>query len=96
MKLIRLVSIAMLCACALAHGQSSDKPAATSDAQKSFNLMKTLAGNWQAPILTDDPEWSKANGAPMSLSIRIASHGNAVIHELNTGGPGLPPFSAYK
>ncbi len=28
----------------------------------------------------------------MPLSIRVASHGNALIHELNTGGPELTVF----
>ena len=70
MKLLRLVSIVMLSVCAVALGQSSDKPVASSDAQKSFDLMKTLAGTWQGPITTDDPAWS--TDKPMSLSIRVA------------------------
>ncbi|MGA2351721.1 MAG: hypothetical protein ABSF70_14905 [Terracidiphilus sp.] len=92
MKILRFVSIAIVSACVLAHGQSSAKPVTGSDAQKSFDLIKTLAGTWQAPIMTDDPEWSKSNGIPMSLSIRVASHGNAVIHELDTGGPEVTVF----
>jgi hypothetical protein len=90
MKLLRLVSIVMLSVCAVALGQSSDKPVASSDAQKSFDLMKTLAGTWQGPITTDDPAWS--TDKPMSLSIRVASHGNALIHELNTGTPEVTVF----
>ena len=80
----------MLSVCAVALGQSSDKPVASSDAQKSFDLMKTLAGTWQGPITTDDPAWS--TDKPMSLSIRVASHGNALIHELNTGTPEVTVF----
>jgi len=52
--------------------------------------MKTLAGNWQGPVTTDNPAWS--TDKPMSLSVRIASHGNALIHELNTGGPEVTVF----
>ncbi|MGD0801267.1 MAG: hypothetical protein ABR906_08130 [Terracidiphilus sp.] len=85
MKLLRIFSIVMLSVCALAHGQSSDKPAATSDAQKSFDLLKTLAGNWKGAITTDNPAWGTDQLLP--LSIRVASHGNALIHELDTGGP---------
>jgi hypothetical protein len=105
LKSNRIASIVLLSLCAVAFGQSSDKPVTladaqkdaakpiqTSDAQKSLDLMKTLAGTWQAPIMTDDPDWSKSNGIPMSLSIRVASHGNAVIHELNTGGPEVTVF----
>ena len=89
-KLLRLVSIAMLSVCAVAHGQSADKPVASSDAQRSFDLMKTLAGTWKGPITTDNPAWS--TDQPMPLSIRVASHGNALIHELNTGGPEVTVF----
>jgi outer membrane lipoprotein-sorting protein len=90
MRLIRLVSIVMLSVCALAHGQSSAKPVASSDAQKSFDLMKTLAGTWKGPITTDNPAWS--TDQPMSLSIRVASSGNALIHELSTPGPEVTVF----
>jgi hypothetical protein len=85
-----ILSIVVLTVCAVAHGQSSDKPVARSDAQKGFDLMKTLAGTWQGAVTTDDPAWS--TDKPMSVSIRVASHGNALIHELNTGGPEVTVF----
>ncbi len=85
MRLIRLVAIAMLSVCTLAHGQSSDKPVASSDGQKSFDLLRTLAGSWKGPIKTDNPAW--ATDQLMPLSIRVASSGNALIHELSTPGP---------
>jgi hypothetical protein len=82
----------------VAHGQSSDKPpipadaqrlaaksVASSDAQKSFDLLKTLAGTWKGPITTDNAAWSTDQLMP--LSIRVASSGNALIHELSTPGP---------
>ena len=91
MKLLRfLLSILMLTACAVAYAQSSDKPVAISEAQKAFDLMKTLAGNWQGPVTTDNPAWS--TDKPMSLSVRIASHGNALVRELNTGTPEVTVF----
>jgi hypothetical protein len=80
----------MLSVCAVASGQSSDKPVVSSDSQKSFDLMKTLAGNWKGPITTDNPAWS--TDQPMPLSIRVASHGNALIHELSTPGPEVTVF----
>jgi hypothetical protein len=52
--------------------------------------MKTLAGNWQGPVTTDNPAWS--TDKPMSLSIRVASHGNALVHKLNTGTPEVTVF----
>jgi hypothetical protein len=80
----------MLTAGAVAYAQSPSKPVAVSDAQKAFDLMKTLAGNWQGPITTDSPAWS--TDRPMSLSMRVASHGNALVHELNTGTPEVTVF----
>src|ERR1051326_3764489 len=85
-----LLPIVILIVCAVAQGQSSDKPVASSDAQKTFDLLKTLAGTWQGPVTTDIPGWSADK--PMSLSIRVGSHGNALIHELNTGTPEVTMF----
>jgi len=90
MKLLNLAAIAMLSVCALAHGQSSAKPVATSDAQKSFDMLKTLAGTWKGSITTDNPAMS--TDQPMPLSIRVASSGNALIHELSTPGPEVTMF----
>ena len=86
MKSSRLVfSIVLLNACAVMYGQSATQPAPVSDAQKTFDTMKTLAGTWQGTVTTDDPAMS--TDKPLPLSIRVGSHGNALIHELNTGGP---------
>lgn len=80
----------ILSGCALVNAQFADKPATISDGQRDFNTMKTLAGTWQGSVTTDNPAWS--TDKPMRLSIRVASHGNALIHELNTGGPEVTVF----
>jgi hypothetical protein len=54
-SLLSVFSVVLLTACAVAYAQSPDKPVAISDAQRGFDLMKTLAGNWQGPITTDSP-----------------------------------------
>lgn len=91
MKSLRfLFSFVMLTACALANAQSPDKPGTISDAQRTFDTIKALAGTWQGSVTTDNPAWS--TDKPMPLSIRVASHGNALIHELNTGGPEVTVF----
>lgn len=84
------LSLVLLTVSAVAYGQSPGKPIASSDAQAAFDLMKTLAGTWQGSITTDNPAWS--TDKPMPLSIRVASHGNALIHELDTGGPEVTMF----
>ena len=85
-----VLSILMLTGCGVAYAQSPGKPAAVSEAQRAFELMKTLAGNWQGAVTTDNPAWS--TDQPMPLSIRVGSHGNALIHELNTGSPEVTMF----
>ena len=90
MKSFHLVSIVMLSVCSLAHGQPSATPVASSDAQRSLDLMKTLAGNWKGKITTDNAAMSTDQLMP--LSIRVASSGNALIHELSTPGPEVTVF----
>ncbi len=96
MKPLRLIlSVALISLSTMAFTQSNaqksaPKPVASSDAQKSFDLLKTLAGNWQGRITTDNPAWG--TDQPLPLSIRVASHGNALIHELSTPGPELTVF----
>ncbi len=90
MKLFRLIPIVILSVCAFAHGQSSATPVPGSDAQKSLSLLKTLAGNWKGAITTDNAAMSTDQLMP--LSIRVASSGNALIHELSTPGPEVTVF----
>ena len=85
-----VLSMVMLTFCTAAYAQSPAKPVATSDAQKAFDLMKTLAGNWQGPVTVDNPAW--ATDKPLSVSMRVASHGTALVHELNTGTPEVSVF----
>lgn len=80
----------MLTLCAVAYGQSSGKPIVHSDAQNAFDLMKTLTGSWQGSVTTDNPAFS--TDKPIGLSVRIASHGNALVHELDTGTPEATVF----
>ena len=57
-----------------------DKPA-PSEAQKSFDTMKTFAGEWEGPVTVPEmPEMS--DGKPLHVSLRVTSRGNAVVHEL--------------
>jgi hypothetical protein len=81
MKVLRVaVSILMLSACALAHGQSSAKPLTSSDAQKSFDQLKALAGSWEGSL----------DGRPLQVSLRVTSTGNALMHEMKGAGPDDP------
>ena len=48
---------------------------AQSDAQKSFDQLKTLAGSWQATF----------EGKPVQVTLRVTSMGNALMHEMEGG-----------
>ena len=46
---------------------------AQSDAQKSFDKMKTLAGAWQGSVTTDPPSAEMGNGSLVQVSMRVTS-----------------------
>ena len=58
-----------------------------SDAQKSFDSIKTLAGTWNAK-LTVDPPMPHMDGKdmPTQISMRVTSRGNALVHEMHALG----------
>ena len=47
----------------------SDAP--KSDAQKSFDQLKTLAGTWHATVTTDPPVKEMGNGAMGDVTLRV-------------------------
>jgi hypothetical protein len=53
---------------------------AQSDAQKSFDKLKTLAGTWEATF----------EGKPLHVSLRVTSMGNTLMHEMKSSGPEDP------
>jgi hypothetical protein len=64
------------------------------EAQKSFDVMKSLAGEWEGAIDTDMPQAMKEKmGAvklnPMHLSMRVTSRGNVLVHEFQEAGTPL-------
>jgi hypothetical protein len=59
-----------------------------SAAQASFANMKSLAGEWEGPVVVPEvPEMS--NGKPLHVSMRVTSRGNALVHELQESGTPL-------
>ena len=53
---------------------------AQSDAQKSFDQLKTLAGSWEGRVTTVPPQ-ADIEGKPMQVTLRVTSMGNALMHE---------------
>ena len=59
---------------------SPTNAASTSDTQKAFKKMKTLAGSWQGTVM----------GMSINVTIRVASSGSALLYEATADG-GRPP-----
>ena len=58
---------------------------AQSDAQKSFDQLKTLAGSWEGHVTTL-PQKADIEGKLMHTSLRVTSMGNAIMHEMTGAG----------
>lgn len=58
---------------------------AQSDAQKSFDQLKTLAGSWEGHMTTVPPQ-AGVEGKLMHVALRVTSTGNALMHEMTIAG----------
>jgi hypothetical protein len=56
-----------------------------SEAEKSFTLLKTVAGTWQGTVTLDPPQADMAT-TQMQISLRVTSRGNALVHEMKEAG----------
>lgn len=64
----------------------STAASAQSDAQKSFDTLKTLAGSWQARVTLAPPQPEMSDGTLMQISLHVTSRGNALVHEMKAAG----------
>ncbi|HEY3973386.1 MAG TPA: hypothetical protein VGM18_10300 [Candidatus Sulfotelmatobacter sp.] len=69
-----MLSVVLLSLSAVAFAQS--------DAQKSFDELKTLAGNWQGPVTADPPSPEIPTGTLAKATLRVTSRGNSIVHEM--------------
>jgi hypothetical protein len=58
---------------------------AQSDAQKSFDQLKTLAGSWEGHMTTVPPS-PDIDGKLVQATLRVTSMGNALMHEMRGAG----------
>ncbi|MFZ0201573.1 MAG: hypothetical protein WB523_19780 [Candidatus Sulfotelmatobacter sp.] len=94
MKSLRFtLPVVLLSISTLALGQSIAQKSdiQKSEAQKSFDQLKTLAGTWQGPVTTTPPLSDMGNGAVTQVSLRVASRGNALVHEMREAGTADDP-----
>ena len=71
-----------------AHKATNDQ-VAPPEAQKSFEAMKSLAGNWQGPVTLEPPQPEMSDGKPLHITMRVTSRGNALVHEMHEAGTPL-------
>jgi hypothetical protein len=81
------VALMSLSSVAFAQSDMEKSVAEKSDAQKSFDKMKTLAGSWEGRVTTVPPR-AEIEGKVTHASLRVTSMGNAIVHEMT--GEGRP------
>jgi hypothetical protein len=93
---IALLSLSIVAAAqSEAHPMETPKPAAPkSEAQISFDAMKTLAGTWQGPLTTTPPA-DEVQGHPAQVVLRVTSRGNALMHDLTVTGIPDEPITMF-
>ena len=65
-----------------------------SDAQKSFDELKTLEGSWEGRVTTVPPQ-PEMEGQRMQVSLRVTSMGNAMVHEMSGAGRPDHPVTMF-
>jgi hypothetical protein len=84
MKSLRLMlSIALVSFATVAFAQSN--------AQKSFDTLKALAGTWDGRVTTVPPMADMGDNTLMQVSLRVTSRGNALVHEMKAAGTADDP-----
>jgi hypothetical protein len=92
MKLHFLLAVGLIAFSTAALAQSHDhgktdaqttqaQPAQQSDAQKSFAILKSLAGSWEGSISMEPPIQGASN-AQGTITMRVTSRGNAIVNEM--------------
>src|SRR5262252_6168935 len=71
----------------------STASSAQSDARKSFDSLKALAGDWEGPVSVNPPMpgMSDDGKANLHVSMRVTSRGHVIVHELQEAGTPLDP-----
>lgn len=72
--------------------KSEEKPA-PSEAQKSYDTMKTLAGSWEGSVTLNPlmPGMKEQPIKPLHVTMRVTSRGNALVHEMQEAETPLDP-----
>jgi hypothetical protein len=91
MKSLTLSLVVALLAVAAFAQHDAAAPAPKTEAQKSFDTLKSLAGNWEGPVDVQPPNPEMSDGKPLHVSMRVTSRGNALVHEMQEANTPLDP-----
>jgi len=83
MKFRHIFTLGLALAFSLSVAAQSVTP--QSDAQKSFDKLKTLAGSWEGHVTTVPPH-ADMEGKAVRATLRVTSMGNAIVHEMTGDG----------
>jgi hypothetical protein len=72
---------------------AADATATQSDAQKSFDQLKTLAGSWDGRVTSIVPADPSIENKHVQTTLRVTSMGNAIVHEMTGEGRGDHPVT---
>jgi hypothetical protein len=79
MKSLNLIaSLVLISLSTIAWAQS----AAPTEAQKSFDKLKALAGTWEGPATMTPKSADMGDGTETQITMRVTSRGNALVHEM--------------
>ena len=78
-------AVTVLSNAASEQGSSATSASAPSDAQKSFEQLKNLAGTWEGHVKTTPP-MPEMDGGAIQVTLRVTSRGNALVHEMKGAG----------
>ena len=84
-RLPLFVAILAFSTVTLAQTDAQNAAPPKSEAQKSFDTLKTLAGSWQGVVKTVPPA-PEFEGKVMQVTLRSTSMGNALMHEMTGAG----------
>ena len=85
-----LLSLSSLALAQVEHKMDAPKSVAPkSEAQVSFDTLKTLAGDWEGSVKTDFPGIDPMANIPMHLTMRVTSRGNVIVHEFQVANTPL-------
>jgi hypothetical protein len=78
-----ILTLLLACLATISFAQSATPKPAPTEAEKSFEELKSLAGTWQGKVtLTPpQPQWQSDN--PTVITLRVTSRGNALVHEMH-------------